>query len=182
MNQPTLYQSLLGDRFAMLPAELQKFHGAVGQFCYQGTASVAAADHPLTRLTARLLGLPVRSAEVGLQFMLDANADQEIWTRNFSGQVMRSRLRARDGLLYERLGIVMLQSRLEFTGNILRMHILGVRVFGVPVPAWTVPHVVAEETASHGQLHFNIHVSWGRLGRLASYRGHLQMDSATVIP
>jgi len=172
----SLYQQLLGDDYGNLPPEQRHFHALLGRHCFHGQAEITCGRHPLTRLAAMIMGLPRRDARVPLRFELEAGPEGEIWTRHFGPQVMTSVLRARQGVLVERLGVMILQSRLYRDGDCLRMQVLRARLFGMlPLPLWTMPAVQADESAQHGRIHFTIRVAWSWLGLLVAYQGFLNV-------
>lgn len=177
-----LYPRLLGARFAKLDAAVQRFHGLQGAWRIPGRCTVEGATHPLTRMPARLLGLPRASSEAPFEFDLVADADGETWVRRFPDHAMRSRLcAADDGRLAERLGPARLQFRLAAEDGVLVMTLDRIRVFGLPWPCRAFPVVRARERGNDARFHFDIEVRLGRLGLLVAYHGHLDLDRAQAL-
>lgn len=177
-----LYPRLLGARFAKLAAAVQRFHGLQGAWRIPGRCTIGGATHPLTRMLARLLGLPRASGEAPFEFDLVADADGETWIRRFPDHVMRSRLcAANDGRLAERLGPARLHFRLAAENGVLVMTLDRIRVFGLPWPRRAFPAVRACERGDDARFHFDIEARFGRLGLLVAYHGHLDLDRAQAL-
>jgi hypothetical protein len=174
----SLYQTLLGAEYARLPPEQARFHALQGRHEFLGAAQVTCGRHPLARLVAVLMGLPRRDAQVPLRFELRVTAASETWVRHFGPQCMTSVLRHRDGWLVERMGLIVVHSRLQVEADCLKMHIVRARLLGlIPLPLWLMPQVRADETASGGRIFFDIQVVWAWLGLLVAYRGFLDVHA-----
>jgi hypothetical protein len=173
---PSLYQKLLGPDYARLPPEQAAFHALHGQYEFTGEASIQCGRHPLARVVSVLMGLPQQDAQVPLRFELIATDESETWIRHFGPQTMTSVLRYRKGWLVERLGLIVLYSRLRIVDECLKMEIVRARFLGlIAMPLWLMPSVQADETASDGQIHFVIRVVWAWLGLLVAYQGFLDV-------
>ncbi|RZU47515.1 uncharacterized protein DUF4166 [Fluviicoccus keumensis] len=173
---PSIYRQLLGADYQRLPPEQARFHALNGRHHFQGEADITCGRHPLARLVALVMGLPRRDARVTLEFDLNVENGVETWERHFGPQKMTSVLRARNGLLVERLGAMVLHSRLYVEGDCLRMRVLRARLFGLlPFPLWMMPAVQADETGGDGQVRFTIRVAWAWLGLLVAYQGFLRV-------
>lgn len=173
---PSIYRQLLGEDYQRLPPEQARFHALSGRHHLRGEADITCGRHPLVKLVALVMGLPRRDARVTLDFDLRVENGVETWERHFGPQQMTSVLRARNGLLVERLGAMVLYSRLYLEGDCLRMQVLRARLFGVlPFPLWMMPAVQADETGKDGEIHFTIRVVWAWLGLLVAYQGFLRV-------
>jgi hypothetical protein len=174
---PSIYRQLLGADYQRLSPEQARFHALSGRHQFRGEAEITCGRHPLSRLVALFMGLPRRDARVTLDFDLRVENGVETWERHFGPQQMTSVLRANNGLLVERLGAMVLHSRLYVEGDCLRMQVLRARLFGLlPLPLWMMPAVQADETGRDGQIHFTIRVVWAWLGLLVAYQGFLTVD------
>lgn len=172
----SVYQSILGERFSLLPRELAAFHSLVGEHSFRGRARIVAAKNPVARFVALLMGLPRHDAEVDLRFRLRASAQDELWERDFGGHIMRSLLKRQDRQIVERLGVMVLYSTLSVANGRLSMRVGKARFLGLlPAPLWLLPDVVADETAGEGRLYFEVLVSWLWLGTLVGYSGYLEV-------
>lgn len=170
----SLYQRILGAEYSRLPSELADFHAVNGRRVFVGRARVKAAEGLFAKAIARLAGLPLKDAEVDINFTLLVDGLNETWVRDFGNQQMVSELHYQDGKILEHLGLMSLISTLSFSGGILCMKVEKVRFLRVfPAPRWMMPNVVANEFASPGRLNFDVRVGWGMFGRLVEYSGFL---------
>jgi hypothetical protein len=175
-SRPSLYPRLMGEaEFTRLPAAVQRFHQLQGEWRLQGDVRTEAPAGGLARLAARLLRSPAATTQGALEFSLDADTDREVWTRGFPDRVMASTLSEEDGELVEQLGPTRLRIALEAHEGRLRMRLLGLRAFGLPCPRWLLPTVIAEEYGDGNRFHFEVSAALPLIGRVAAYRGHLDL-------
>lgn len=111
-----LYPRALGVRFVLLPRTLRLLHGRSGRQRYCGEAKVERGTGLLSRMLARIAGLPKAYAGP-IEVEIQAGPRGETWTRRFGKSTMRSRLVGRDGLVLERLGPMRFAFALEPTGE-----------------------------------------------------------------
>jgi hypothetical protein len=173
MSPPTLYQQVLGERFADLPLAVQRFHRLSGQHTLEGWVETRPPTSALARLLALCLGAPQQASSGVIRFELWASPEQETWTRHFPLKTMRSRLRRTGPLIEERLGACVLGFRLQATDQGLVMELKGLRFFGLPCPRCLQPAIVAREQGDGDALHFEVSASLPWMGTVANYRGHL---------
>lgn len=181
MSQPTHpfrpYRDCLGADFADMPATLQHFHAAPGNFVVHGHIKVTGATNALAHLVAWLMGAPTRSAEGPFRLERTLEEDCEVWTRHFPGQCFRSTIRARDQRLIERTGPFSAASRVIWASPRLRLDLVGVKLLGLPVPSFLLPRLIAEEWAEGNRLCFNIDTTAPIVGRLFAYSGFLEIEA-----
>ena len=170
---PSLYQSVMGDRFASLAPALRRFHRLSGRHELLGVVETDPPTSALGRVLAWGLGSPQQSAAGPIRFELDAAPTVETWTRHFPTRTMSSCLRLVDGRLVERLGFARLVFALDAVDGRLHMRLQALHFLGIPCPAWLRPRIVAEETGEGNRLHFRIEAAVPGLGRVVGYRGHL---------
>jgi len=173
--RPSLYEQVLGADYARLPPAVRRFHRLTGRVVLQGHVETRAPATWLAGVLARGLGTPRQAGAGALRFEVDAGPDAETWTRHFPAQTMSSRLVLVAGRLVERLGPASLTFHLSADEDGLRMRLAGLRVLGIPCPRWLMPRVVAEETGVGDDLHFDVSATLPLVGRVASYRGHLEL-------
>ena len=172
----SVYQRILGARFATLDAPVRALHSLRGHHRLRGRCSIVGAQGRLGRAIAALVGLPRPCSDTDFVFEIEIDDDGETWIRHFPRRAMRSRLRAgSDGLLHERLGITTLRFRLEVKDGRLSMHLANVRVGGIAWPRAWLPEVWALEHGEDGRFHFDVGARLGRIGTLVAYRGHLDL-------
>lgn len=174
-----LYQQVLGDEaFARLAPALREFHSLAGAVVLRGRVRTDAPQTLPARLAAFCLGSPQADAEGELRFELDAGPLKERWTRIFPDRRMASTLRLRRGVLVENLGPVRIAFTLREQGGALLMEPQALHAFGIPCPRWLMPRIGAVETGEGRQLHFEVSAAWPLIGRVAAYRGHLDLAGA----
>jgi hypothetical protein len=174
----SIYERAMGERFCALALPLQRFHRLSGRHRLQGWVSTDAPATPLAKLMALLLGTPLRASSGPIRFELDARPDHEIWTRHFPSRRMASTLSLQDGVIVEQLGAASLSFQLSEHEGQLLMRLQGLRFLGLPCPRRWLPAIVAEESGSvddQGQLHFRVEAALPWIGRVAGYRGHLDL-------
>jgi hypothetical protein len=172
VSQGSLYQRLLGTRYAELPAAVQRFHRLSGHHHLAGEVEIDAPAGWAARLLARCLGAPRTAQRGALRFELHAGAREERWVLHFQARTMRSRLSLHRGRLVERLGAARLTFALEASGHALHMHLERLEFLGIPCPRSCMPRVLARETGEH-DLHFHVEARVPLLGTVAAYRGRV---------
>jgi len=170
-----MYRQLLGERFHLLPAGVQRFHRLAGHRVLSGEVQTEAPASRPARLLAWLLGTPRRSASGPIRFELRARPQQETWTRHFPTQTMRSTLSRAGTEVHEVLGLSRLRFRLHASPQALEMQLIGLRFLGLPCPRRLLPEVVARETGAGPRLHFEVSARMRGFGLVAGYRGHLDL-------
>ena len=182
VNGPSLFERVLGERFATLPPALRRFHSLAGRHELWGLVETDAPSSCAGRLLARCLGTPTRAMHGPIRFVLEAAPDAETWTRHFPGGTLRSRMRFAPGHVVERMGPARLTFLLDASGGRLRMRLVGLRFVGIACPAWLRPRIVAEEAgdrvAAGDRLHFRIEAGVPGIGQVVGYRGHLMLPDA----
>jgi Domain of unknown function (DUF4166) len=170
----SVYRRLLGDQFAILPPALQALHGGREAAEWRGQADVEQGASWLARLLASLFRLPPAGLAQPLTVMFEPIGDREIWTRNFGSRQFRSVQFAVGRQLHEIIGVSRLIMQVDPSARGLQLTMLGVRLFGMPVPRSLVPHIRAQETGHNGRFHFDVEASLPVIGRLVRYHGWLE--------
>jgi len=170
-----LFQRLLGDAFDELAPRVRALHTHPGTRRYRGGIEVERGRHPLARCAAWLTHLPP-AGRAPLEVEIVADADGECWTRRVGSHAMRSRLRAHGGLLREYLGPVRFEFRLHAVDGGVAWTVVGVRAFGLPLPARWFRGVDARGGETDGRYTFDVRASLPFAGLLAHYRGWLDVD------
>ena len=177
MGTPSLYEAVLGTRYAQLAPAVQAFHRVTGAVTLHGEVETEPPASRLARGLAWCIRTPRTSTRGPIRITLNAAATEETWTRHFPRHTMRSTLSLRQGRITERLGAVRLFFALEAEHGVLRMRLEGLRFLGIPCPAWLRPTVLAEESGDGDRFHFNILASVPLLGVVAAYRGFLDLTT-----
>lgn len=183
MSESPLFERAMGERFALLPPPVQRFHRLRGRHELHGLVETDPPASALGRALAWCMGTPRRASHGPIRFVLEAAPDVETWTRHFPGRTLRSRLRFAPGHVVEHMGPARLVLALDAAGGRLRMRLQGMRFLGIPCPAWLLPRLVAEETGDRceqgDRLHFRIEAALPLVGQVVGYRGYLVLPDAT---
>jgi hypothetical protein len=177
---PSVFRQVMGTDFHLLAPELQRFHSMAGRFELSGKLSVKGPHGAAGRLVSAMFALPKATAETGFKFELEADARQETWRRHFPGRLMLSKMRMGAGMLVERFGPIGLHFRLQADDGRLNMLLQSVTVFGIRVPKFMMPVVLAQERGAHGKLHFTVSAQLPLVGLLAEYRGYLDIEGEEI--
>lgn len=176
MSTLSMYEKVLCDDYAKLPAAVQRFHRLSGHNVLNGRVETQAPQTMLAKVLAACLGTPRSSSSGPIRFELSASPTEERWTRHFPTQAMTSCMRLVDGHIEERLGAAQLTFDLLAAEDRLSMRLAGMRFFGVPCPKRLMPSIVAEERGADDQIHFLVTAELPLVGLVASYRGHLEVS------
>lgn len=178
----TLFQRLLGAEFFHLAPAIKELHGRHGEFRHAGIANVQRGRSPLNALLARIAGLPPTMQDAPVEVRFDNTPAGETWQRRFGAAEMRSRVRARDGLLVERLGPCTFGYRLVRIGRELAWTVERARVFGfIPLPATLFDGVrCRESTDETGRYRFSVEARLPVIGLLVRYDGWLSPADAVT--
>lgn len=168
-----LFPSLLGPDFDALPASVRRLHLRQGKAVYHGDVVVERGQGWLSRLCGWATRLPpAGSGPITVE--IEADAGRECWSRQVGRHDMRSRLWRADGLLQERLGLVTFSFRITAGNDRLDWMVVGVRVFGLPLPARAFRQVRAHESEVAGRYTFHVSAALPVVGALVHYHGCLQ--------
>lgn len=137
----TLYQSLLGEQFVLLPEPLRRFHGSPVGGCAEGVFRVERGRGRLRGLLADLGRLPPAGDCVPLRLQVRVANGEEHWTRCFGTTRLHTRQYARDGKLLELHPPWKLRIRLGATPRGMQLEHERCYCFGIPLPKLVAPRV-----------------------------------------
>jgi hypothetical protein len=170
----TLYQRVLGDRFACLPAGLRTFLGNGGAKQASGPVEIVRQKGWLRNRIASLLGIPP-AGHYHVRLEVIPVGRTERWLRRFAHFTLETRQRAYRGLLLESSGPGSIGFELVVRDGDLYFHCRRAWVFGVPVPLWLAPRIASENRAvASGGWSLSVRFSVPGLGQIAEYRGEVQ--------
>lgn len=171
-----LFRRLLGaDTFDALPAPLRILHLRDGRALWRGEVEVIRGRSPLSRFCAWVTRLPPQGTGP-IEVEIIASDGREQWTRHVAGHAMRSWMRAVDGLLSERLGLVDFRFSLTSVDRDIVWTVAGVRVLGLlPLPVAWFSQVRARESVEDGRYRFDVVAALPLAGPLVHYRGWLDV-------
>lgn len=174
--EPPLYQRVLGAAFSSLPETTRRLHRGMPAIVAEGEALVRPASSPLNRLVAKLLGMPTKPGTLPVRVVIEQRNGREYWSRNFAGKIMRSQMRESGGFIAESFGPFTIRMRLEADASGLDMQRVDGSFLGLPIPAFLLPQIKAEERVDDEGRHlFDVEIDLPILGRLVAYRGHLSV-------
>jgi hypothetical protein len=170
-----LYRRALGEAFETLPPELQELHADTGTHVFEGEVEVMHGG-PVARPFARLAGYPARSGRMPMRLTIRRDADGETWDRSFDGHGTRStQWLAGPGMIAERIGPATLLLRPFADGSVLRLPVVGLRAFGMPLPLALLPEAGGVEAVDPGgAITFDVGARAWPIGPLIRYRGVLR--------
>ncbi|QJR12818.1 hypothetical protein DSM104443_03911 [Usitatibacter rugosus] len=167
------FRELIGSGFAELPLQVRNVHDDRAQTELVGRCRVERGTGLLSRLFCAVSSLPAAGEDVPVRVTIRRNAEGETWTREFAGNPMISSLRARAGLLEERLGPTTFRFALAADRERISWNVVGVRVLGVPLPASLFSGVRASESVSGDRYRFDVEARLPVVGLLVRYQGTL---------
>jgi hypothetical protein len=177
-REKPLYRRVMGAGFDLLPEVTRRVHRGRPAIVATGEAVVIGAENPLGGMIARLFGLPKDSPRVPVRVVIEAREGREHWTRFFDGKPMRSVMSQgrKNGVIEERFGAFTFGMRLVARAEGLDMVRVSGRIGRLPLPAFLLPRIKAEERADGDGRHaFYVEIKLPLIGRLAAYRGWLEV-------
>ncbi|MBS1914528.1 MAG: DUF4166 domain-containing protein [Bacteroidetes bacterium] len=177
MDEPTLYQRLLGDSFPLLPEPLQRFHSLGAGGTAKGLVTVEWAANRLARLCARLLKLPKAGTHVPVCVVVEPDGNREVWSRWFGRELIRTVQRAHHGLLAERKGPATVYFVLCADAGGITFQYHSTRMFGIALPRFIAPCIAARAAGDGQGWRIHVRISVPMVGPIASYYGLIQPAS-----
>ncbi len=173
-----IYHRVLQHRFDSLAAPIRELHDLHGKSVFRGRGRVERGDNPLARLAATIMRFPRPATDVPVEVELREDKRVETWVRRFGGKEFQSVQefgRGRyDGLIVERFGPMSFGLALvEEDGNLYYL-VRRWDIFGVAMPRWALPEVVAFEHTARERFNFSVRVSLPLIGLVIAYRGWLK--------
>jgi hypothetical protein len=172
-----LFARLIGPAFERLPAVVRRVHDGRAERVALGRCDIERGRGAIASLMARATALPAAGRGVPVHVTIRSDAHAETWTREFDGVPMRSTLKARDGLLEERLGLVLFRFALTEREGGIDWTVVGVRALGIPLPAAWFAAVTARESADGALYRFDVRAELPVVGLLVHYRGTLDVEA-----
>ncbi len=174
MHAP-LFSRLLGEAFIGLAPKVRELHALDGSAVWRGRASIRRGESLLARLCAAVAGLPPTLDDVPTRVAFEREGKGETWSRDFGGHPMRSSLRARDGLLCERLGPLEFAFVLSANDGAIHWRTQRVRLLGLlPLPAGWFSGVRCREREHAGRYEFLVEAALPLAGPLIRHEGWLE--------
>jgi Domain of unknown function (DUF4166) len=170
----SLYRTLLGALFDVLPVRVREVHDVTETSVWLGRADVECGPSWIARAVATLFSLPPDGSNQPLRVRFEPGGGREAWTRAFGTRKFRSVQFQSDEWLAERVGAVTLLSALEASPDGLALRLRGVHVLGIALPRWLHPCVRTFETERDGRYRFEVEAHLPLVGLLVRYAGWLE--------
>ncbi len=175
-----LFRRILGAAFDTLPPAIRSVHDGRAEHVLAGRCRVERGRSLLSRCMAAAARLPPAGDDMPLRVVIRADRGAETWTRHFGSRRMHSSLAERDGLLEERLGLVLFHFALDASDARIVWRVARVSALGlVPLPCAWFRAVVATESASGSSYRFDVRAELPLAGLLVHYRGELEVREMT---
>jgi len=179
ISSMTPFETVLGAQFHHLNAQIRQLHGGRAPV-WRGQVSVETGRGLLSRLAARLAGLPPQMENAPFVIGIEGHADgTETWTRQFGAHRTRSRIAAgADGThLEESFGAVQLRLLAQVKVDALHVSVSEAHAFGVRVPGALTPRSACNIWQDEaGRYRFDIKATLGTRTPIVRYFGWLRPD------
>ncbi|MBO0753868.1 MAG: DUF393 domain-containing protein [Bradyrhizobiaceae bacterium] len=170
-----LLRDILGAAFDDMPEQVRCMHGIDMTKEATGTCRVTGGTNALSRLLRVLSALPrpARRAPVHVRFV--KGTGREEWDRRFGSSRFRTVMTGEGRYLAERFTALPLTMLYEVRAGAagFALHVVEVRLLGLPLPRLLRPAVAARVGAWRGRYRFGIMAGFWFCGRVISYAGYL---------
>lgn len=171
----SLFQRILGADFFHLAPAVKALHIEQGDFTYTGRVNVERGTGVLSRLCGAFARLAPEMQDALMTVRFTTRRDKEVWRRDFNGSPLISTLKLKEGMLFERMGMISFRFYLYRVGKELHWVGRSARVFGVlPLPKSWLEHVRCTESEQDERYHFCVDAQLPIVGRLVRYEGWLE--------
>jgi NAD(P)-dependent dehydrogenase (short-subunit alcohol dehydrogenase family) len=167
-----LYARAMGERFEQLPPRVREMHDLSGDAGAAGEG-VVRRGKGLAWLVGRLMGFPPAGRHP-LHVAFAAQGGKERWTRDFGGHVFSSELSQAGQGVIERFGPLRFAFDLPSDGEGLQMVLRRWTLFGVPMPRFLAPRIMAREWQEGERFRFDMGAAVPLLGEVIHYAGWLE--------
>jgi predicted DCC family thiol-disulfide oxidoreductase YuxK len=170
-----LLRDILGAAFDDMPEAVRHMHSIEATKEASGTCRVVGGTNPLSRLVRALSALPRPARRAPILIRLVKGADGEEWDRRFGSSRFRTVMKPEGRYLAERLTalpVTMVYAvRAGRAG--FALHVVEVRLLGLPLPRLLRPAVAARAGVWRGRYRFSIMAGFWFCGRVIGYTGYL---------
>ena len=177
LNRP-VYRRVLEHRYSRLAEPLQVLHDISDHARYEGRARVERGSNPVAWIIAKIGGFPEAGQDKSVEVEFSVKDRVETWLRRFDGKAFKSTQEygagRYEGLVVERFGPMAFGFALVEEERNLYLLFRRWDVFGIPMPRWLAPRVVAFEHAARGRFNFSVKLSLPLVGLIVAYRGWLE--------
>ncbi|RTL69380.1 MAG: DUF4166 domain-containing protein, partial [Hyphomicrobiales bacterium] len=140
-----LYRRALGPRFDDLSPVVRDLHDLKSVAIWKGEADVERGTNILSRIAGWITSLPPAGSAVPLEVTFEPAGEAEIWTRRFGQAVFQTRQSHGTDGLCETAGPATFTFAIDIADGAMMLRLVGMRVFGIPVPAPLRPVIATRE-------------------------------------
>ncbi|WP_114088516.1 SDR family oxidoreductase [Thalassospira profundimaris] len=180
-----LFQSVLRDRWSLLPPEIRALHSVYDMESFSGQAEVTRGRSLMARAIAWFFGFPPASPKCAVSVTKTRTETGEIWQRNFGGKIFQSRCRAAAVPYRFREGFGLFNYEMDVDASDAGIE-LPVRrgwFMGVPLPRFLLPKSDSREYVQNRTFHFDVKLTAPLgIGLIVRYRGSLHPDGKVHLP
>jgi hypothetical protein len=169
----TLYQRILGERFADLHPVLRRFHSFLEGGSGVGRLQVIRYPGRLRKLLAAALRLPPARDATEVRLEVSPTGTGERWERSFSGWSLVTRQTARGALLVEHAGPICFGLAVDVVDRGMVFQTRRVWLLGLPLPRWIAPAVEAKVVPNGEGWTVQVRLTFPGVGPLLQYRGEV---------
>lgn len=162
----------MGEKFSDLSPLLRQAH--LGSNTLEGTAQVKHGNI-MARMICRAFRFPKAGNHVHLKVNCQHTDTAMVWQRYFDGVSMQSHFRQDGKYLVEKLGALELRFKAVEHNGSLHYQFIKTHFWGIPMPNFLSPQVVATEQEVDQQYHFSVVVKMFLIGMVISYGGELTL-------
>jgi hypothetical protein len=179
-----LLRNILGARFDDMPGPVRRIHGIERTQDAAGTSRIMGGVNPLGRLVRIVAGLPAPARQAPVHVRFIKGPDREEWDRRFGGSQFHTVMTQEGPHLAERLAALPVTFVYEVRAGRrgFSLHVVKVRVLGVPLPRLLRPVVAARAGEWRGRYRFGITAGFWFCGRVVSYAGWLDPPTPASAP
>lgn len=176
-NRP-VYRRVLEHRYRDLAKPLQDLHEVTDTHRYSGRSRVERGKNPLAWLIATITGFPKAGQDLPVEVELSVENRVETWTRRFNGKKFVSTqeygMGRYEGLVVEWFGPMAFGLALVEEDRHLYLLMRRWDIFGIAMPKFLAPRIVAFEHAARDRFNFSVKLSLPLIGLIVAYRGWLE--------
>lgn len=169
-----LYKKIIKNNYSKLPITIQKLHSFKKEVTYKGKVDVKRGNGLLCSFIAWLISLPTSGDNQNLSVTFKKQKNKEYWYRTFNDNKFNTVQWEKNGLLYERSGIITHVFDILTDEESLSLDVKNVLLLGIPVYWLFKPKLKAVETEKDGVFQLDIVVALPFFGTLVEYKGWLK--------
>ncbi len=187
-----LFEHTLGEQWHNLPDSVRLTHRVLDQTQLNGVASISRGTSMLMRFIGWVFRFPSAASNIPLQVTKTRSGDNEVWVRNFNGQIFQSRLspvdsphahthliaeseKSSSAMVWEQFGLLKFLLHLPVDNGAMQMNVIKGTCLGIPIPRALLPLSNTSEYAANNTMHFSVEiVAPFKLGLIVHYQGWLK--------